>query len=85
MKLSLILSMQVTARVMDIDKFMNSKRLFKDVRNRPKHLQPSKPVTIHINYHPDKHERMIGVVKYYVDGDEGALKPFPGGSEPGSR
>ncbi len=43
---------------MEIDKFMNSKRLFKDVRNRPKVSQPPMPVTVHINYHPDKHERM---------------------------
>ena len=30
---------QVTVRVMEIDKFMNSKRLFKDVRRRPKAQQ----------------------------------------------
>lgn len=37
---------QVTVRVMDIDQFMNSKRLFKDVRHRPKAQQPAKPVTV---------------------------------------
>ncbi|KAG1676624.1 hypothetical protein FOA52_008753 [Chlamydomonas sp. UWO 241] len=78
-------SPQVSVRVMDIDAFMNSKHLFKDVRNRPKVSQPPLPVTVHVNYHPDKHERMIAIVKYYVDGDENALKPFPGGSEPGQR
>ncbi len=32
----------------------------------------------------DKHERMLAVFKYYLDGDEDALKHFPGGSEPGT-
>mmetsp|Transcript_728 Transcript_728/g.1991 ORF Transcript_728/g.1991 Transcript_728/m.1991 type:complete len:392 (-) Transcript_728:462-1637(-) len=78
-------SPQVTVRVMEIDEFMNSKRLFKDIRHRPKEEQPPMPVTVHINYHPDKHERMLAVVKYYVDGDQHALDAFPGGSEAGSK
>lgn len=41
---------QVSVRVMDIDMFMNSKRLFKDIRHRP--TKPPKPVMVHINYHP---------------------------------
>jgi hypothetical protein len=40
---------QVTVRVMDIYKFMNSKTLFKDVRNRPKDQQPPMPVMVHIS------------------------------------
>lgn len=78
-------SPQVSVRVMELDKFMNSKRLFKDVRMRPKANLPPMPVMVHINYHPDKHERMQAVVKYYIDGDEHALDKFPGGSEAGSR
>lgn len=78
-------SPQVTVRVMEIDKFMNSKRLFKTVRHMPKSQQPPKPITVHINYHPDKHERMKAVFKYYVDGDDTDLMRFPGGSEAGSR
>lgn len=77
-------SPQVSVRVMDIDQFMNSKRLFKDIRNRSKDKQPAKPVTVHVNYHPDKHERMQAIFKYYA-GDSNALDPFPGGSEPGTR
>ena len=74
---------QVTVRVMNIYKFMNSKVLFKEVRHKPRSQQVS-PVMIHINYHPDKYDRMMAVVKYYVDGDDHALEQFPGGSEPGS-
>ncbi len=54
-----VLCSQCSVRVMEIDQFMNSKRLFKDLRHRPKAQQPPKPVTVHINYHPDKHERML--------------------------
>lgn len=75
---------QVSVRVMELEKFMNSKFLFKDVRHRSKDRQPAMPVMVHINYHPDKHERMRAVVQYYVDGDEHALDRFPGGSEAGS-
>jgi hypothetical protein len=39
---------------MEIDKFMNSKRLFKIVRNLPPDQQPDMPVTVHVNYHPGK-------------------------------
>lgn len=45
-------SPQVSVRVMDIDQFMNSKRLFKDVRKRSRDQQPAKPVMVHVNYHP---------------------------------
>ncbi|KAG2430086.1 hypothetical protein HXX76_010185 [Chlamydomonas incerta] len=78
-------SPQVSVRVMEIDKFMNSKRLFKDIRHRPKSQQPPLPVMVHINYHPDKHERMKAVIKWYIGGDEHALDAFPGGSEKGTR
>ena len=73
---------QVTVRVMNIFEFMNSKVLFKQVRHTPRNQQ-TRPVMIHINYHPDKHARMLAVIKFYVDGDDHALEPFPGGSEPG--
>mmetsp|Transcript_23 Transcript_23/g.50 ORF Transcript_23/g.50 Transcript_23/m.50 type:complete len:368 (+) Transcript_23:166-1269(+) len=75
-------SPQVSVRVLDIDMFMNSKRLFKDVRYRPQ--KPPKPVMVHVNYHPDKHARMKAVFAYYKHGDLHALDPFPGGSEQGT-
>ncbi|GAB4823934.1 hypothetical protein N2152v2_010980 [Parachlorella kessleri] len=63
--------------------FMNSKVLFKQVRHTPKAQQP-KPVMVHMNYHPNKAERMKAAVDYYVHGNDEALNSFPGGSEPGS-
>lgn len=77
------ISPHVSVRVMDYLKFMNSKVLFKTVRYLPRHKRP-RPISIHINYHPDKKERQIAVMKYYIDGDEHALDQFPGGSEPGT-
>lgn len=70
-------------RVMDRLKFMNSKAFFKEVRHIPKAAQP-KPVMVHMNYHPDKTNRMKAAIDYYFKGDSQALMAFPGGSEPGS-
>ncbi len=64
---------------MDYMDFMNSKTLFTIVR-KDQQLQRHQPVTIHVNYHPDKHPRMLAVVRRYVDGDMQALASFPDGS-----
>ena len=71
----------VTRRVMDIYKFMNSKVLFKHLRHNGGLFASTKPVMVHVNYHPDKYNRMLAVWAKYVDGDEHALDPFPDGSE----
>ena len=42
------------------------------------------PIVVHVNYHPDKWERMKAVVQRWVTGDTAALDAFPGGSEKGS-
>ena len=70
----------VTRRVMDFMQFMNSKTLFTVVR-KDSALVSQRPVTVHVNYHPDKHPRMLAVVRHYVDGDLHALDGFPDGSE----
>ncbi|KAK7257926.1 hypothetical protein RIF29_32258 [Crotalaria pallida] len=67
-------------RAMDFYLFMNSKVLFKTVRNDAS-LSKLKPVIIHVNYHPDKLPRMKAIVEYYVNGNQEALKSFPEGSE----
>eukprot|EP00873_Tetraselmis_striata_P045504 jgi/Tetstr1/465768/TSEL_010393.t1 len=79
---------QVSVRVMDIFKFMNSKIFFRSSRRRyiPGQPQPAAefPVMIHMNYHPDKHKRMLCLMARYMDGKWGACDDFPGGSEPGT-
>ena len=42
------------------------------------------PVMVHINYHPNKEERMKGIMDYFATGREEAIMAFPGGSEPGT-
>ncbi|WOK95630.1 hypothetical protein Cni_G04337 [Canna indica] len=71
--------LHASKRTMDIYLFMNSKVLFKTVR-KDAHLRRLKPVIVHVNYHPEKFERMKAVVDFYVNGKQDALDPFPDGS-----
>ena len=71
----------VTRRAMDRYVYMNSKTLFRYVRHNPQDLKTVKPAMIHVNYHPNKFERMLAIVEYYVKGDKKALMAFPDGSE----
>jgi len=66
---------------MDIYKFMNSKTLFKHLRHDRASYAQVKPVMVHVNYHPDKFERMLAVEKRYVEGKMDALDTFPDGSQ----
>ncbi|KAJ1291662.1 hypothetical protein BS78_02G333200 [Paspalum vaginatum] len=72
--------LHASKRTMDIYLFMNSKVLFKTVR-KDAHLQKLKPVIVHLNYHPDKSDRMKAVIDFYVNGKQNALEHFPDGSE----
>lgn len=72
--------LHASKRTLDYYLFMNSKVLFKTVRNDP-NLKKLKPVIVHVNYHPDKLSRMRAVVEFYVDGKQDALDPFPVGSD----
>ncbi|PON84914.1 Nucleotide-diphospho-sugar transferase [Trema orientale] len=71
--------LHASRRTMDFYLFMNSKVLFKFVRDDA-NLNKLKPVVVHVNYHPDKLPRMKAVVEFYVNGKQDALKPFPVGS-----
>lgn len=71
----------VTRRVLDYMLFMNSKVLFKHLRHDQAQFERHMPVSVHVNYHPDKFERMKAVVKRYVDKDLKALDSFPDGSQ----
>ncbi|KAL0699704.1 hypothetical protein Bca4012_055826 [Brassica carinata] len=67
--------------VMDMYEFMNSKVLFKTLRKSEELKKKVKPVIVHVNYHPDKLNRMQAVVEFYVNGKQDALDSFPDGSE----
>lgn len=74
----------VSVRIMDYELFMNSKYLFKLLRHgrgdRGSRLETAKPSMVHVNYHPDKWERMKAIIKWRREGDTSALKAFPDGS-----
>eukprot|EP00798_Chlamydomonas_sp_ICE-L_P031415 gene31415-6583_t len=65
----------VSLRIMDLYDFVNSKTLFKSMRYEG--LKHHMPVMVHVNYHPDKWERMQSIWARYVDGDLTALDKYP--------
>lgn len=69
----------VSVRIMDYELFMNTKHLFKFLRHQPR-FSSSDPVMVHVNYHPDKWERMKAIIKWKRAGDDSELKKFPDGS-----
>ncbi|CAN6896329.1 unnamed protein product [Brassica oleracea] len=73
--------LHASKRVMDMYEFMNSKVLFKTVRKDEEMKKKVRPVIVHVNYHPDKLNRMRAVVEFYVNGKQDALDSFPDGSE----
>ena len=75
----------VSVRVMKYDEWMNSKVFFFSERRRffPGRRDAAadgKIVMIHMNYHADKHKRMLCVWERYVDGRVDACDAFPQGS-----
>ncbi|KAJ7528069.1 hypothetical protein O6H91_16G082200 [Diphasiastrum complanatum] len=71
--------LHASKRVLDYLLFLNSKVLFKTIRKDERYAS-HKPVTVHVNYHPDKYERMLAIIDYYVHGKKAALDPFPDGT-----
>ncbi|KAG2497784.1 hypothetical protein HYH03_004056 [Edaphochlamys debaryana] len=70
---------RISVRIMNIDKFLNSKRLFRTIRYEPQYANHM-PVMVHVNYHPDKFQRMQSIWAKYVEGDKTALDKYPVGS-----
>lgn len=64
---------------MDIYDFVNSKTLFRTMRYEPR-FENHIPVMVHVNYHPDKYQRIQDIWKRYVHEDKHALDKYPIGS-----
>ncbi len=76
------LSPNASRRVMNIHKFTNSKTFFCFMRKFPDFkgkTRPVKPVMVHVNYHPDKFERLKAIRAFYMEGQSTALDRFPCG------
>lgn len=72
--------LHASTRVMDFYLFMNSKVMFTKVRKEAI-FDKFVPVALHVNYHPDKFDRMLALINYFIHGKKDALKRFPDGSE----
>lgn len=72
--------LHASRRAMDYYLFMNSKVMFTKVR-KDSNFDAFLPVAVHVNYHPNKYERMLALIEYYGKGKKDALKSFPDGSE----
>ena len=74
---------KVAVRVMDYMEWANSKVFFFSQRASffPGKPTPANklPVMVHMNYHPDKHKRMLCVWDRYVEGRHDACDHFPPG------
>lgn len=73
---------KVGVRVMQYDLWINSKTFFFSERARyfpGKASTAPLPVMVHMNYHPDKHKRMLCVWERYVEGKRDACDNFPAG------
>ena len=76
---------KASVRVMDHLKWVNSKVYFFSERRRFLPGRPTEdkdlPVMVHMNYHADKHKRMLCVwARYGPKGEVGACDKFPEGS-----
>lgn len=73
-------------RVAELHTFANSKFVWKGVHKARDGVSgklrrvPENPAMVHVNFHPDKWDRMKSLVEYYVDGKAHALDKYPVGS-----
>ena len=70
-----------SVRTMNYLCFCNTKLLFKYMRHDAQLIDPSRhvPVSVHINYHPEKEARMVSVSAFYHHNDAHALDAWNGG------
>ena len=66
-------------RVMDMNFFLSSKLVFKQLRSEGR-LSALSPVAVHINFHRDRLARLNAVIAYFVDRDRHALDSLPDAS-----
>jgi len=70
-----------SSRIMNFACFCNSKYVFKYMRHDEKLYPEEKfhPASIHVNYHPEKPQRMLDIIKQYWKGEKGAIERWNGG------
>jgi len=73
----------VTSRVMNYLCFLNSKTFFRFVREDASLLAGFRPISVHVNYHPEKPQRMVDLHAFYYKNDTEGIWKWNGGE--GSR
>ena len=70
-----------SSRIMNFACFCNSKYVFKYMRYDEKLYPEQKfhPASIHVNYHPEKPQRMLDIIKQYWKGEKDAIMRWNGG------
>ena len=68
----------VTQRVMNYACFQNTKYLFRYMRYDPELYDGAKgrslrPISVHVNYHPEKPQRMVSLIDQYLKGERDAI------------
>jgi len=68
----------VTQRVMSYMCFQNTKYLFRYMRYDPALYDAAggrslRPVSVHVNYHPEKPQRMVSIIAQYITGQRDAI------------
>ena len=68
----------VSQRVMSYACFQNTKYLFRYMRYDPQLYDGPKgrslrPVSVHVNYHPEKPQRMVTIIEQYIHGERDAI------------
>jgi len=73
------LAVGVSSRVMSYLCNMNSKTWFRFLRDDAELLHGYSPLSLHINYHPEKYQRMVDVFAYFSEGRESGIWKWNGG------
>jgi hypothetical protein len=60
----------VSSRVMNYFCNLNSKTFFRFLREDDELLRGFRPLSVHVNYHPEKPQRMVDLHAYYYGGDD---------------
>ena len=63
----------VSQRVMNYMCFMNSKYFFRFMRFDTDLYPTHRPASVHVNYHPEKPDRMVSIIEQYWKGEKDAI------------
>ena len=71
----------VSQRVMNYACFQNTKYMFRYMRYDPELYDGAsgrslRPISVHVNYHPEKPQRMVTLIEQYLKGERDAISKW---------